>query len=184
LRVGSRLTGKRKPRPGLGVGPFSPKQPAARRRRWRRAHFGTTGLKALPSPQRNGATNILSSTPLPEKRRKRRGWKTSLLLAAAIAAGLSVATAAYGTDFFGLWSVGMRDREIFSPVEVEEGVFVPGTEVVDEVSMQGLTDSPEYQAAMEWEDFCSAYDPDGAILADVEGYVPPPYYEAYLCYSQ
>ncbi len=128
--------------------------------------------------------NILSSAPLLEKRRKRRGWKTSLLLAAAIAAGLSVAAAAYGTDFFGLWSVGMRDREIFSPVEVEEGIFVPGTAVVDEVSMQGLTDSPEYQAAMEWEDFCSAYDPDGAILADAEGYVPPPDYEAYLCYSQ
>ena len=46
MRVGSRLTGKRKPRPGLGVAAFSPKQPAARRRRWRRAHFGTTGLKA------------------------------------------------------------------------------------------------------------------------------------------
>ena len=44
----SRLTGKRKPRPGLGVAAFSPKQPAARRRRWRRAHFGTTGLKACP----------------------------------------------------------------------------------------------------------------------------------------
>ena len=44
-RVGSLLAGKRKPRPGLGVAAFSPKQPAARRRRWRRAHFGTTGLK-------------------------------------------------------------------------------------------------------------------------------------------
>ncbi len=48
MRFGSRLAGKRKPRPGLGVGPFSPKQPAARRRRWRQAHFGTTGLKACP----------------------------------------------------------------------------------------------------------------------------------------
>ena len=48
MRLCSRLTGKRKPRPGLGVAAFSPKQPAARRRRWRRAHFGTTGLKTLP----------------------------------------------------------------------------------------------------------------------------------------
>ena len=48
LRLCSRLAGKRKPRPGLGVAAFSPKQPAARRRRWRRAHFGTTGLKACP----------------------------------------------------------------------------------------------------------------------------------------
>ena len=61
-RFAARLTRKRKPRPGLGVAAFSPKQPAARRRRWRRAHFGSTGLKALPSPQRNGATNILSLT--------------------------------------------------------------------------------------------------------------------------
>ena len=48
MRFGSFLAGKRKPRPGLGVGPFSPKQPAARRRRWRWAHFGTTSLKACP----------------------------------------------------------------------------------------------------------------------------------------
>ena len=46
LRLCSLLARKRKPRPGLGVAAFSPKQPAARRRRWRRAHFGTTGLKA------------------------------------------------------------------------------------------------------------------------------------------
>ncbi len=48
MRLCSLLAGKRKPRPGLGVAAFSPKQPAARRRRWRRAHFGTTGLKACP----------------------------------------------------------------------------------------------------------------------------------------
>ena len=41
----ARLTRKRKPRPGLGVAAISPKQPAARRRRWKRAHFGTTRLK-------------------------------------------------------------------------------------------------------------------------------------------
>ena len=41
----ARLTRKRKPRPGLGVAAISPKQPAARRRRCKRAHFGTTSLK-------------------------------------------------------------------------------------------------------------------------------------------
>ena len=49
MRLCSRLAGKRKPRPGLGVAAFSPKQPAARRRRWRRAHFGFTGLKPVRS---------------------------------------------------------------------------------------------------------------------------------------
>ena len=63
MRLCSRLTGKRKPRPGLGVAAFSPKQPAARRRRWRRAHFGTTGLKACPSPQRNGARKQQTKHP-------------------------------------------------------------------------------------------------------------------------
>ncbi len=127
--------------------------------------------------------NILSASQ-PERTVHRTGWKRTLLLAAVLAAGLSVATAAYGTDFFGLWSVGVRDQEIYSPIEVEEGVYVPGTEVVDEVSMQGLMGSPEYQAAREWEDFYGTYDPDGAILAEAEGYVPPPEYEAYICYSQ
>ena len=47
MRLCSLLTGKRKPRPGLGVAAFSPKQPAARQRRWRRAHFGTTGVKPV-----------------------------------------------------------------------------------------------------------------------------------------
>ena len=76
--------------------------------------------------------NILSASQ-PERTVHRTGWKRTLLLAAVLAAGLSVATAAYGTDFFGLWSVGVRDQEIYSPIEVEEGVYVPGTEVVDEV---------------------------------------------------
>ncbi len=53
MRLCSLLAGKRKPRPGLGVGPFSPKQPAARQRRWRRAHFGTTGPKPHPSRFKN-----------------------------------------------------------------------------------------------------------------------------------
>ena len=68
LRVGSLLAGKHKPRPGLGVAAFSPKQPAARRRRWRRAHFGTTGLRALPSPQRNGATEQQTKHPRSPRR--------------------------------------------------------------------------------------------------------------------
>ncbi len=50
MRLCSHLTGKRKPRPGLGVAAISPKQPAARRRRWRQAHFGPTGLKGVPYP--------------------------------------------------------------------------------------------------------------------------------------
>ena len=129
--------------------------------------------------------NILSAAqPQSQRHVRRRGWRGSLLLAALLAVGMSVAAAAYGTDFFGLWSVGMRDQEIFSPVEVEEGVYVPGTEVVDEVSMQGLMDSPEGQAAREYEAFCSAYDPDGAILAETDFFLPPLDYEAYSCYTQ
>ena len=52
LRFSSLLAGKRKPRPGLGVAAISPKQPAARRRRWRRAHFGQTGPNPVPHPKR------------------------------------------------------------------------------------------------------------------------------------
>jgi hypothetical protein len=49
LQFSALLAGKRKPRPGLGVAAISPKQPAARQRRWRRAHFGTTGPNPHPS---------------------------------------------------------------------------------------------------------------------------------------
>lgn len=53
------------------------------------------------------------------------------------------------------------------------------------VSLDTLTDSPEYQACAEWWDFCEGYDTDFAILEQVgnepveAGYE----YEAYNCYS-
>ena len=48
MAVYTHPTRKRKPRPGLEVAAISPKQPAARRRRCKRAHFGQTGLKTSP----------------------------------------------------------------------------------------------------------------------------------------
>ena len=53
-RFATRLTRKRKPRPVPEEDAISPKQPAARRRRWRQAHFGQTGLKGRLFPRRPG----------------------------------------------------------------------------------------------------------------------------------
>lgn len=52
-------------------------------------------------------------------------------------------------------------------------------------SLEFLTDSPEYQACAEYEDFCEGYDTDFAILEQVGNEpVDPEYeYEAYSCYS-
>ena len=55
----------------------------------------------------------------------------------------------------------------------------------DFLSMQGFSDSPNYQANKEWQDFLDTYDPDGTLLkqADANGYLPPAPYESYTCYT-
>lgn len=52
-------------------------------------------------------------------------------------------------------------------------------------SLEFLTDSPEYQAYVEWREFDNGYDTDFAILEQVgDEPVDPDYeYEAYCCYS-
>lgn len=52
-------------------------------------------------------------------------------------------------------------------------------------SLEFLTDSPEYQACAEYEDFCEGYDTDFAILEQVGNEPVDPEYEyiAYSCYS-
>ncbi len=67
----------------------------------------------------------------------------------------------------------------------ESGTGQEMTQQGDISLLKPLTDSPEYQACMEWENFWEEYDKDGTILAQVgdepneEGYE----YEAYNCYS-
>lgn len=55
----------------------------------------------------------------------------------------------------------------------------------DFISIQGFSDSPNYQANKEWQEFLDSYDTDGQLLkqADREGYIPPADYASYNCYT-
>lgn len=59
------------------------------------------------------------------------------------------------------------------------------TEQENNVSLEFLVNSPEYQACAEYEDFCEGYDTDFAILEQVGNEPVDPEYEyiAYSCYS-
>lgn len=133
--------------------------------------------------------HILSSAaaerPAERTEPPRRRVRAALLAAAILAAGLTVASCCYVTDFFGLGSVDMGPQEITYPVSNGDGSFSDSTAAVDIISFQGFQDSPEYQACAEWQDFLAAYDQDGSILAAI-GNDPtgiPEEYDAYTCYT-
>ena len=56
----------------------------------------------------------------------------------------------------------------------------------DVISLQGIKDSPNQQAAQEWLEFEQSYPVDGQLIGDAEaaGYVAPREYDAYSVYDQ
>jgi len=56
----------------------------------------------------------------------------------------------------------------------------------DVISLQGIKDTPNQQAAQEWLEFENSYDVDGQLIGDAEaaGYVAPREYDAYFVYDQ
>lgn len=142
-------------------------------------HDALERIKPDDAARKRMLQNIMQSAKQPP--RKKHHVRRTLLLAAAIATALSVAASADGSDFFGLWSIGIRDTEIYSPVLTDNG-YIPGTEVVDMISMQGFRGSPEYQASMEWNEFYQDYT-DGYDFesAGEEGISAE--YDAYACFD-
>lgn len=134
--------------------------------------------------------HILSTAELERQEpppRRRRGPRWMVLLAAVLGAvvGLTVAAAAYETDFFGLWNIDLGRKELTVPEVEADGAVSYHTEERDMISLQGLAGSPEYQANAEWQEFLESYDQDGALLAAV-GNSPtgiPADYDAYTCYT-
>lgn len=55
----------------------------------------------------------------------------------------------------------------------------------DVLSLSGYVDSPQYRAMQEWMDFENSYDRDRDLLkqADADGYMAPPDYDSYPCYT-
>lgn len=56
----------------------------------------------------------------------------------------------------------------------------------DVLSLSGYVDSPQYHAMQEWMDFENSYDQDRVLLkkADADGYITPPDYSSYPCYTE
>lgn len=106
-----------------------------------------------------------------------------LQLAAALALAIIIpAAAAYATNLFGLHSISMGKIVVEDPLS-----DVPEREV-DIISLQGISDSPEAKACMEWARFyLEEYDKDGSILSEIgngPSDVDPRYRETYNCYTQ
>ena len=104
-------------------------------------------------------------------RRKRRSPRTFGLLAAAVLLVAALSATAVAEDWFGLRQAALPQEGSGSGVE----------ENVELLSLQGWFGSPEYQAAVDWQDFLSHYDDGGALEAIGNGETGLP--ERYLPYS-
>lgn len=119
--------------------------------------------------------NITAAAPTAHKARTAR--PKLLLVAAVVAAMFALAATAYAADWFGL-----RDAFLMTKPETTQSGLAAG----DYISLQGTENSPEWQAAAEWQSFLQCYDSDGSILASL-GNKPTGFeekYNAYICYTQ
>ena len=123
------------------------------------------------------AVKEAAAHPETEEHPKRRTFRRSLLLAAALGLIVAFGSVAYATGWFGLRSAVMYH---------DNGDPDQPYGNTDVMSLQGLAGSPEFEANARWQAFYDSYDPDGAILASIgnsdTGLVPR--YDAYPCYTR
>lgn len=104
-------------------------------------------------------------------------------VAVAASAALSILTAGcavgYAAGLFNLDDTGIGKKILENPESGQEYQ-------VDIISLQGLSDSPEYKACKEWSEFTLEYDKDETISSKVGNKLAGfgDYEEAYGCYSQ
>ena len=123
------------------------------------------------------AVKEAAAHPETEERPKRRTFRRSLLLAAALGLIVAFGSVAYATGWFGLRSAVMYH---------DNGDPDQPYGNTDVMSLQGLAGSPEFEANARWHAFYESYDPDGAILASVGNSDTglEPRYDAYPCYTR
>ena len=123
------------------------------------------------------AVKEAAAHPETEEHPKRRTFRRSLLLAAALGLIVAFGSVAYATGWFGLRSAVMYHDN------GDPGQPYGNTDVM---SLQGLAGSPEFEANARWQAFYDSYDPDGAILASVGNSDTglEPRYDAYPCYTR
>lgn len=123
------------------------------------------------------AVKEAAAHPETEEHPKRRTFRRSLLLAAALGLIVAFGSVAYATGWFGLRSAVMYH---------DNGDPDQPYGNTDVMSLQGLAGSPEFEANARWQAFYDSYDPDGAILASVGNSDTglEPRYDAYPCYTR
>ena len=123
------------------------------------------------------AVKEAAAHPETEELPKRRTFRRSLLLAAALGLIVAFGSVAYATGWFGLRSAVMYH---------DNGDSDQPYGNTDVMSLQGLAGSPEFEANARWHAFYESYDPDGAILASVGNSDTglEPRYDAYPCYTR
>ena len=123
------------------------------------------------------AVKEAAAHPETEEHPKRRTFRRSLLLAAALGLIVAFGSVAYATGWFGLRSAVMY-HDSGDPDQPYGNT--------DVMSLQGLAGSPEFEANARWQAFYDSYDPDGAILASVGNSDTglEPRYDAYPCYTR
>ena len=123
------------------------------------------------------AVKEAAAHPETEEHPKRRTFRRSLLLAAALGLIVACGSVAYATGWFGLRSAVMYH---------DNGDPDQPYGNTDVMSLQGLAGSPEFEANARWHAFYESYDPDGAILASVGNSDTglEPRYDAYPCYTR
>ena len=123
------------------------------------------------------AVKEAAAHPETEEHPKRRTFRRSLLLAAALGLIVAFGSVAYATGRFGLGSAVMYH---------DNGDPDKPYGNTDVMSLQGLAGSPEFEANARWQAFYDSYDPDGAILASIGNSDTglEPRYDAYPCYTR
>ena len=123
------------------------------------------------------AVKEAAAHPETEEHPKRRTFRRSLLLAAALGLIVAFGSVAYATGWFGLRSAVMY-HDSGDPDQPYGNT--------DVMSLQGLAGSPEFEANARWQAFYDSYDPDGAILASIGNSDTglEPRYDAYPCYTR
>ena len=123
------------------------------------------------------AVKEAAAHPETEEHPKRRTFRRSLLLAAALGLIVAFGSVAYATGWFGLRSAVMY-HDNGNPDQPYGNT--------DVMSLQGLAGSPEFEANARWQAFYDSYDPDGAILASIGNSDTGlgPRYDAYPCYTR
>ena len=123
------------------------------------------------------AVKEAAAHPETEEHPKRRTFRRSLLLAAALVLIVAFGSVAYAAGWFGLRSAVMYH---------DNGDPDQPYGNTDVMSLQGLAGSPEFEANARWQAFYDSYDPDGAILASIGNSDTGlgPRYDAYPCYTR